>query len=163
MDVIASAAVVISIVASLLIKKLSRMSSLRKRNADGWTCLCIEFGRRLGVVLDLIDHSGATDAICDAREQVENSMTREERFDAERAMTSAISSMLRDKNAGERLGIDETDAPILSALVYYNNTAEAFNRCVGTFPGSLISRVFGFRCVPCFEMSGIALDASARV
>lgn len=160
MDVIASAAVAISLVATWLIRKLSRMSSLRKQNADGWTCLCIEFKRRLGVVLDIIDRSGATDAVYDAREQVENSITREERFNAERAITSAISSMLRYKNADERLGIDETDAPILSALVYYNNTAEEFNKCVGTFPGSLISRIFGFRRVPCFDMSGIALDAA---
>lgn len=154
MEAIAIAALALSITAAWLIKTLCAMEDLRKRNSDGWTCVCIEFKRRLYTALDMIERDGGTPDIERAMHMIDESRTREERIEAEGAMAEAISEAIAGagENASPAVGcFAESDVQIRNAMAYYNSTAEKLNRRVSSFPGLLVSGIFGFRRVPSFE------------
>jgi LemA protein len=141
----------------------NRLVTLRTRADNGWSQIDVQLRRRYDLIPNLVEtvqgyaahERELFQSVTEARAQASGATAPDDRARAENQITAGLRQLLAVVEAYPDLKADRhflelqeelagTEGKIAYARQFYNDTVAKLNTAIGTFPGNIIARSFGF-------------------
>lgn len=141
----------------------NRLVSLRTRAENGWSQIDVQLRRRYDLIPNLVEtvqgyaahERELFESVTEARSHAAGATDPDDRARAENEVTNGLRQLLAVVEAYPDLKADRhflelqeelagTEGKIAYARQFFNDTVAKLNTAIGTFPGNLIARSFGF-------------------
>ena len=167
--------IILGVVVLVLLYVMATYNKLikgRNKVEGEWAQIDVQLKRRADLIPNLVEtvkgyaaHEKETlDAVISARSKAIGANTTEEKIEANKELTSAISRLLVVAENYPELkantnfldlqsSLKETEDKIAYARQFYNDAAKSFKNAVEMFPSNIIAGMFGFKALPFFEVT----------
>ena len=141
----------------------NRLVTLRTRAENGWSQIDVQLRRRYDLIPNLVETVQGYAAherelfqnVTEARARAAGATAPDDRARAENGLTAGLRQLMAVVEAYPDLKADRhflelqeelagTEGKIAYARQFFNDTVAKLNTAIGTFPGNLIARSFGF-------------------